>query len=100
MNNLKYVMLPRIEEKPRQIKQQPWYRERFREKYLKRETPYSGNKERLLNAREWVFIKDGLDDFRNGLPPSHDDVIIKVEFYSMKIVQFSKQFFFTIFSTS
>lgn len=25
MNNIKYVMLPRIEEKPKEIKPQPWY---------------------------------------------------------------------------
>ena len=25
MNNIKYVMLPRIEEKPKEIKPQPWF---------------------------------------------------------------------------
>lgn len=95
MNNLKYVMLPRIEEKPKEVKQQPWYRERLREKYLKKggktTTSSSGpssqstaaaaataHKERLLNPKDWVFIREGLDDFRDGLPPSHDDVVIKV----------------------
>lgn len=91
MNNLKYVMLPRIEEKPKEIKQQPWYRERLREKYLKKgKTNMMGinndgsslnqaaTKERLYNTKDWVFIKDGLDDFRDGLPPAHDDLIIKV----------------------
>lgn len=68
-------MLPRIEDKPKQIKQQPWYRERIREKYL---TKNPNNKEKLLNAKEWVFIKDGLDDFRDGFPPTHENVIIKV----------------------
>lgn len=84
-------MLPRIEEKPKEIKQQPWYRERLREKYLKKGKTITmmGNndgllnqsaatKERLYNTKDWVFIKDGLDDFRDGLPPAHDDLIIKV----------------------
>lgn len=73
-------MLPRIEEKPKEVKQQPWYRERLKEKYLKQKNngKSQASKERLLNAKEWVFIKDGLDDFRDGLPPSHDDVILKV----------------------
>jgi hypothetical protein len=75
--NLKYVMLPRIEDKPKEIKPQPWYRERMREKYL---TKNPNNKEKLFNPKEWVFIKDGLDDFRDGLPPSHDSILIKVHF--------------------
>ena len=97
MNNLKYVMLPRIEEKPKEVKQQPWYRERLREKYLKKggktattttssrwpssqstAAAATAHKERLLNPKDWVFIREGLDDFRDGLPPSHDDVVIKV----------------------
>lgn len=80
-NDLKYVMLPRIEEKPKIIKQQPWYKERLKEKYLsssKSTSSATASKEKILNPRDWVFIKDGLDDFRDGLPPSHDDVLIKV----------------------
>ena len=85
-NNLKYVMLPRIEEKPKEVKQQPWYRERLREKYLKGGGPKGKGattlgKERILNGKEWVFIKEGLDDFRDGLPPDHEDLIIKVNIY-------------------
>lgn len=68
-------MLPRIEDKAKDIKPQPWYRERLREKYLTKNN--SNNKEKLLDAKQWVFIKDGLDDFRDGLPPPHNDVILK-----------------------
>lgn len=74
MNDIKYVMLPRIEDKPKEIKQQPWYKERMREKYI---TKNPNKKEKLLDAKQWVFIKDGLDDFRDGLPPPHDDFILK-----------------------
>jgi hypothetical protein len=31
-----------------------------------------------MDPKQWVFIKDGLDDFRDGLPPPHDDVFVKV----------------------
>ena len=74
MNDIKYVMLPRIEEKEKEIKRQPWYKERMREKYI---TKKPHNKEKLLDAKQWTFIKDGLDDFRDGLPPPHDDLLLK-----------------------
>ena len=64
-------MLPRIEDKARVVKPQPWYKERLKEKYSK-------NKEKIIDSKQWIFIKDGLDDFRDGLPPPHDDLIIKV----------------------
>jgi hypothetical protein len=51
------------------------YKERFKEKYI---TKNPNNTEKLLNAKQWIFIKDGLDDFRDGLPPPHKDLIIKV----------------------
>ena len=31
-----------------------------------------------VNTKNWKFVKDGLDDFRDGLPPSHDDIILEV----------------------
>ena len=36
--------------------------------------------EKFLDAKNWTFIKSGLDDFREGVPPSHDDIVIKVQF--------------------
>ena len=55
------------------IRNQPWYRERLKTKYCK---PGS-NKDHssTLDASSWTFIKDGLDDFRDGMPPSIDDDI-------------------------
>jgi len=44
------------------------YRERIKMKY-----PVN------MNTRNWKFVKDGLDDFRDGLPPSHDDIILEVK---------------------
>jgi hypothetical protein len=33
-----------------------------------------------MDTKNWKFVKDGLDDFRDGLPPSHDDIILEVNF--------------------
>ena len=34
---------------------------------------------KFLNTKDWTFVKDGLDDFRDGLPPpAHDSDIIQV----------------------
>lgn len=29
-----------------------------------------------LNGQRWIFLKKGLDDFRDGFPPSSDNVIV------------------------
>jgi hypothetical protein len=31
-----------------------------------------------MDTKNWKFVKDGLDDFRDGLPPPHDDIILEV----------------------
>ncbi|XP_057314198.1 protein FAM47A-like [Hydractinia symbiolongicarpus] len=50
------------------IRHQPWYRERLNTKY--------DHKPPLI-ASSWTFLKDGLDDFRDGKPPPMETVIIK-----------------------
>lgn len=76
MSDLKNILLPPIDEPEK--KHQPWYKER-----LKKRIDYVNSKNRknkknvVLDARQWVFVKDGLDDFRDGLPPPHDDILIK-----------------------
>ncbi|UJR22610.1 hypothetical protein I4U23_025651 [Adineta vaga] len=30
-----------------------------------------------MNTKNWKFVKDGLDDFRDGLPPPHDDIMLE-----------------------
>ncbi|CAF4733046.1 unnamed protein product, partial [Rotaria sp. Silwood1] len=73
-NDLKYVLLPKIEDRRRTPKFQPWlisnskYRERLKMKY-----PTN------MDTKSWKFVKDGLDDFRDGLPPSHDSIILEPE---------------------
>lgn len=38
---------------------------------------------KFMNTKDWTFVKDGLDDFRDGLPPpAHDGDIIQVDFKS------------------
>ncbi|CAF0761945.1 unnamed protein product [Adineta ricciae] len=67
-NDLKYVLLPTIDDRRRPPKFQPWYRERIRMKYPSN-----------INTKNWKFVKDGLDDFRDGLPPCHDDIMLQPE---------------------
>ena len=31
-----------------------------------------------MNTKNWRFVKDGLDDFRDGVPPPHDDIMLEV----------------------
>jgi hypothetical protein len=50
------------------------YRERFKMKY-----PCH------MDTKNWKFVKDGLDDFRDGLPPSHNDIILEVNSLSSLI---------------
>ncbi len=51
------------------------YRERIKMKY-----PVN------INTKNWKFVKDGLDDFRDGLPPSHDNIILEVSFCSILMI--------------
>jgi hypothetical protein len=34
-----------------------------------------------MDTKNWKFVKDGLDDFRNGLPPPHDNIMLEVNIY-------------------
>jgi hypothetical protein len=43
-------------------------------------TKNSNNKEKIIDPKQWIFVKDGLDDFRDGIPPPCEDVLIKVNF--------------------
>lgn len=56
------------------IYEQPWYKERLHTKYIKSLGPTDTSK--FLAGRNWTFLKDGLDDFRDGLPPPVDGGII------------------------
>merc|ERR1712050_338902 len=58
------------------IQHQPWYKERVRTRYIK--SLKKNDTSKMLIGKNWVFIKDGLDDFRDGLPaPIDDDVILR-----------------------
>ena len=48
----------------------------MKEKYLTKNQ--TQNKEKILDPKQWLFIKDGLDDFRDGIPPPCDDLFLKV----------------------
>jgi len=60
-------------EEHKKVKQQPWYRERLKLKYLKKikkgEAP-----QKSLNTRNWVLLRPKMDDFRDGYPPDFDGV--------------------------
>ena len=48
------------------------YKERvIQTKYIKSKNPKDTSK--FLQGRRWTFVKDGLDDFRDGLPPPTED---------------------------
>ena len=44
------------------------YKERLHTKYVKALKP-TDTSQHLL-GKNWMFVKDGLDDFRDGLPPA------------------------------
>lgn len=54
----------------RKIRHQPWYKERLKTKYIKSLKPKDISK--TLIGKNWVLLKKGLDDFRDGLPPVTD----------------------------
>jgi len=31
-----------------------------------------------MTTKNWKFVKDGLDDFRDGVPPPHNNIILQV----------------------
>lgn len=51
----------------KKIRPQPWYKERLHTKYVKSLKPTDISQH--LVGKDWMFLKDGLDDFRDGLPP-------------------------------
>ncbi|XP_041049001.1 protein FAM47E isoform X2 [Carcharodon carcharias] len=53
---------------------QPWYKERLKTKYLRKNHNSLSD---ALNGHRWRFLKNGLDDFRDGYPPqSEEDLAI------------------------
>ncbi|XP_013402325.1 protein FAM47E [Lingula anatina] len=61
----------------KKIREKPWYKERIYTKYIKSLKPTDTSK--MLIGKDWMFIKDGLDDFRDGLPPQVDDGDIMIK---------------------
>ena len=54
------------------------YKERLQTSYIKSLKPSDTSKS--LHGKNWLFLKDGLDDFRDGLPPPIEgDVTLKVD---------------------
>lgn len=51
---------------PVKVKSQSWYKERLDSKYIRKYTDTS----------RWTFIKNGMDDYRDGNPPKLDDSIL------------------------
>merc|ERR1711971_112913 len=62
--------------KDKRIREKAWYKERLDTKYLKSLKPTDTSKS--LVGKHWLFLKDGLDDFRDGLPPPVEgDIVLK-----------------------
>ncbi|XP_003725580.1 protein FAM47E [Strongylocentrotus purpuratus] len=54
----------------KKIQSQEWFKERLRTRFLKSRKP--GDLSKALQGGQWTFVQDGLDDFRDGLPPRVD----------------------------
>lgn len=48
------------------VRPQPWYKERLNTKYMKLRKPNDPSLN--LIGKNWVFVKSGIDDFRDGRP--------------------------------
>ncbi|KAJ8300577.1 hypothetical protein KUTeg_022096 [Tegillarca granosa] len=60
----------------KKIRLQPWYKERLQTKHIK--SLDKKDTSRSLVGKNWIFMRDGLDDFRDGLPPLVEgDIFIK-----------------------
>ncbi|VDI69525.1 Hypothetical predicted protein [Mytilus galloprovincialis] len=60
----------------KKIRPQEWYKERLQTKFIKSLKPTDTSKH--LVGKNWLFVKDGLDDFRDGYPPPVEgDIILK-----------------------
>lgn len=53
------------------IYNKPWWKERLKGKYIRSLDPQG--KAVYFDVKSWTFMKDGFDDFRDGLPPVFDD---------------------------
>lgn len=51
---------------PEKIKFQPWYKERLDSKYA----------QHFTDTSSWTFLKNGMDDYRDGNPPKLDSSIV------------------------
>ncbi|XP_071847032.1 protein FAM47E-like isoform X2 [Apostichopus japonicus] len=58
----------------KKVRSQAWYKERLKTKFLKNRKP--GDLDKSLVGAKWQFAHDGLDDFRDGLPPNVEGSIM------------------------
>ncbi|XP_038055431.1 protein FAM47E-like [Patiria miniata] len=58
----------------KKIREQTWYKERLKTKFIKSKKP--GDVSKTLSGGRWQFLLQGLDDFRDGLPPKVEDSIV------------------------
>ncbi|XP_071486113.1 protein FAM47E-like [Diadema antillarum] len=58
----------------KKIQNQEWFKERLRTKFLKSKKP--GDVSKTLQSGQWTYVQDGLDDFRDGLPPRVDGEMV------------------------
>ncbi|XP_012789075.1 protein FAM47A-like [Sorex araneus] len=65
-----------LEPMPLGMNCKPWFEERLPSKCLAKHKNVPLKLRSSLNSRRWVFIQEGLDDFRNGCRPC-DNIIIR-----------------------
>uniref|UniRef100_H2ZJI7 Protein FAM47E n=1 Tax=Ciona savignyi TaxID=51511 RepID=H2ZJI7_CIOSA len=67
-NKYDLLLVPSSSDKT--IRQQPWYKERLRTKYIKQRPKKEGSEN--LVGRNWILLRPGIDDFRDGKPPEFE----------------------------
>ncbi|XP_005869358.1 PREDICTED: protein FAM47A [Myotis brandtii] len=75
--NKKWLLGPRrLEPLPLGMKCKPWFKERDRlpSRYLSSQNNKLGKCPTSMDSRRWVFVKEGVDDFRTGCPSPEDAV--------------------------
>ncbi|ELK36846.1 Putative protein FAM47D [Myotis davidii] len=80
--NKKWLLGPRrLDPLPLGMKCKPWFKDRDRlpSRYLSTEQAKLGKCPTSMGSRRWVFVKEGVDDFRTGCPSPEDAFVENIE---------------------
>ncbi|KAF0886701.1 FA47E protein, partial [Crocuta crocuta] len=73
MENKKWLLAPGpLEPMPLGMTCKPWYKDKLPSKCFAKHKNNVLKFPTSLDSRRWIFVKEGLDDFRRGCPPCED----------------------------